>query len=245
MQTLNSVGYARKTLLIAGIGMLMAFLFLAPLAAHAAGSVTVGTDKTYYAGAATITVSGTVSPAPGVTGTNVAITIVGPTNSQVYANQFAVGSTGSYTGTLVAGGTLWNVNGTYTVNANYNGATASSSFQYGNVTTTTSGGKTGTTTTVMVTTTVVVDSAVTTTVVSNVQATTTVLQQSTVTQQATTTVNAQTTTTLLQQQQTTVNAYTTTTVSQTGTDTGLIVGAIGVVIAIIAGAIAVMALRRH
>jgi len=67
MQSLNSVGYARKAIFVTGMGMFIAFLFLAPLAVFAASStVTVATDKSFYAATATITVSGTVSPAPGV-----------------------------------------------------------------------------------------------------------------------------------------------------------------------------------
>jgi len=64
MKSLNSVGDARRTLLVAGIGMFIAFLFLAPLAVFAAGSVTIKTDKTFYAGTQTIHVSGTVTPTP-------------------------------------------------------------------------------------------------------------------------------------------------------------------------------------
>jgi hypothetical protein len=230
MQALNSLGNTRRALFMAGVGMLLAFLLLAPLAAHAASTtVTVSTDKSYYAGTATVTVSGAVTPAPGVSGTNVAFSVVAPNGATVGAGQLAVGATtGAYSGTFVTGGTLYSVNGTYTVNVNYNGATASSTFQYGNVTT--SGGS-GTTTTVMVTTTVIVNSATTTTVISNVQTTVTQQTQTTITQQF----SSGTTTTIMA----------TTTVSQTGTDTGTIVGAVGVVIAIVAGALAIVALRKH
>lgn len=230
MQALNSfsVGNARRALLMAGVGMLLAFLLLAPLAAHAASStITVSTDKSYYYGpngAATVSISGTVTPAPGVTGTNVAYTVVSPGGAQVIVGQTGVDATsGSYSATFVTGGTSSWVNGTYTVNVQYNGATASANFQYGNVSS--SQGGTGTTTTVMVTTTIVE------------QTTTTVNAQTTVTvnAQTTTTVNAQTTTTVVQQ----------TTVTAANSDTGLYVGIVGVVIAIIAGALSVMALRRH
>ena len=210
MQSLNSVGDARKALLIAGLGMLIAFLFLAPLVAHAQSpSVTITTDKSAYAGTETITVSGTVSPAPGVSGTNVAVTILSPQGATVDANQFSVNSaTGAYTGTFTTGGPLYNVNGTYTITVTAaNGATASTSFQYG------SGSG-----------------------VSGVGTTTTEFFSTTVTEQTTVTQAQQTTVTQIQQ--------TTVTVSYTGSDTGTIVGAVGVVIAIVAGALSVVALRK-
>jgi len=214
---------------MAGIGILVVFLFLVPLVSHAAGtSVTVATDKSYYAGAATITVSGTVTPAPGVSGTNVAISITSPNGQLAGVNQFSVNSgTGAYSGTFVAGGALWSVNGTYTVSANYNGATATNQFQYGNVTTS-SGSAT--------TTTLIVSSIIT-------QQTTVTVSGGAVT---TTVVQAPVTTTVVQAQQTTVTQQIQTTVTESAASdtTGIVVGAIGVVIAIIAGALSVVALRR-
>jgi hypothetical protein len=83
MQSLNSVGYARKATLVTGIGMLIAFLFLVPFAAFAASTVTVTTNKPFYAGTATMTVSGTITPSPGVNGTSVAVTITGKGLAQI------------------------------------------------------------------------------------------------------------------------------------------------------------------
>jgi len=227
MQSLNSVGYARKAIVVTGMGMFIAFLFLAPFAAFAASAVTLTTDKTFYAGTATINVSGTVTPAPGVNGTSVAITINGPTGapSPVDVNQFLVnGATGAYSGTFTTGGPNYKINGTYTLTANYGGGTASASFQYGNITTATSG--TGTTTTVQVTTTVIS------------------IQQTTVTQVN----NVATTVTSVQQQQTTttqvVNSQTTVTLSPTTDGTALAVGAVGVIIAIVAVVLAVLTMRK-
>jgi len=117
MQSLNSVGDTRRALVATGIGMFIAFLFLAPLAVSAATtSVTVTTDKTSYSGTATIHVSGTVTSAPGISGTNVAVTISGPAGSPnpVDANQFLVNAnTGAFNGTFVTGGTNYAINGTY------------------------------------------------------------------------------------------------------------------------------------
>lgn len=136
MQALNSVGDTRKALSVTGLGMLVAFLFLVPLAAFAASS-TVTVNATYTAATNQVAVSGTVTPAPGVSGTNVAVEITSPTGVVVDANQFAVNSaTGAYNGTFVTGGPSYSVNGTYTVTANYNGGTASATFQYGTMTTT-------------------------------------------------------------------------------------------------------------
>jgi len=97
MKSLNSVGDARRALLVAGIGMFIAILFLAPLAVFAAGSVTITTDKTFYAGTQTIHVTGTVTPAPSSSGTSVAVTITSPSGATVDANQFVVSITnGNY-----------------------------------------------------------------------------------------------------------------------------------------------------
>lgn len=204
----------------------IALLCLAPLTAHAAtSSVTIQTDKSAYtAGTGTILVSGTVAPAPGISGTFVAISITSPNGTIADANQFVVNpSTGAYNGTFVTGGPTYGTQGTYTISANYNNAVASAQFQYGNVTTTSQSAAGSTTTTVGVTTTVT--SAV----------------QTTVTQ------NQATTTTLSQQEQTTVSstALTTITSTQSSSDTtALAVGAVAVIIAILAAVMAVTAMRR-
>jgi len=229
MQSLNSVGNSHKTLAVTGIGMLVAFLFLVPLTAFAAGSVTVSspTAGSFVAPGSTITVSGTVSPAPSVSGTSIAVSIAAPNGQVVDANQFAVATgTGSFSGTFVTGGPTYSVNGLYTVNLDYNGATASVQVQYGN-TTTSQASATGTTTTVQVTTTIVSVEQTTVTQQNNVQTTVTQVQQG-----ATTTVMS------------TINAQTTVTQSYTGSDTGVYVGAVGIIVAIIAIVLAVLAMRK-
>jgi len=232
MKSLNSVGDARKTLLVAGVGMFIAFLFLAPLAVFAAGSVTITTDKPFYAGTATIHVSGTVTPAPTTSGTSVAVTITGPTGSTVDANQFVVSTTnGDYNGTFVTGGPGYTAagNGTYSITANYNGATNSAIFQYGNATKPTGGNGSGTTTTVVIMSTIVQQTTIT---AQGVGTTTTVVQSNggggatTITQQTT--------------QITTVVSNVT-----SGSDsTALAVGAVGLIVAIIAIIAAVLAMRK-
>jgi len=231
MQSLNSVGDTRRALVATGIGMFIAFLFLAPLAVSAATtSVTVTTDKTSYSGTATIHVSGTVTSAPGISGTNVAVTISGPAGSPnpVDANQFLVNAnTGAFNGTFVTGGTNYAINGTYTITANYGGVTGTVNFQYGSVSTSTSN-TSGVTTTVF---------ASTTTTVIEAPVTTTVVQQGV-------------TTTVVQQQQTTISSIVTsavtTTVSASATtdSTALAVGAVGVIIAIIAIVLSVLTMRK-
>src|SRR5579872_4199768 len=229
MQALNSMGYTRKSLAAAGIGMFIAFLFLAPLATYAASStVTVTTDKTFYAaGTDTIHVSGTISPAPGVSGTFVAVSISGPNGAGVVdENEFAVNSaTGAFNGTFVTGGPTYATQGIYSISANYNGATGSATFQYGN-TTTGGSSQTGATTTVFVDSTLTVSSVVTsvTTIVSSAVTTVSSVAQTTTTQ---------------------VNDFTTTVSATGGGDsTALAIGAVGVIIAIIAAVLAVLAMRK-
>jgi len=230
MQALNSVGYTRRTLAATGIGMFIAFLFLVPLATFAAApTVTITTDKTFYpSGTNTINVSGTVTPAPGVSGTYIAVSITAPNGGgSVDANEFAVNSaTGAYSGTFVTGGPTYAAQGIYTITANYNGGTASATFQYGNSTTSSSQTGSGTTTTIV---------QQFTTTVSNV-----VTSVTTVVQSAVTTVSAVTATTVTQQVQTT----TTVSASATTDSTALAIGAVGVIIAIIAAVLAVLAMRK-
>ena len=175
MQSLNSAGNTRKALTVTGIGMFVAFLFLVPFTAFAAGSIAVTspTAGAFVAAGSTITVSGTVSN--GTTG-SVAVSIVAPNGQTVDANQFTV-TGGAFTGTFVTGGPSYTVNGTYTINLNYNGATASVQVTYGSNSTQTGGSGTGTTTTVIVTTetTVTVDSVTTVSAVGGVATTTTVI----------------------------------------------------------------------
>jgi len=101
-------------MLVTGIGMFTAFLFLVPLMAFAASStVTLTTNQSYYAAGSTITVTGTVSPAPTSSGTSVAVSITAPNGAIADANQFLVSTAGTYSGTFVTGGPTY-VNGTYT-----------------------------------------------------------------------------------------------------------------------------------
>ena len=83
--------------------MLLAFLFLTPVFASATDYVvTVGTDKTLYNSGTTITISGTVTPAP-PSGTYVTISVTGPNGILTDHLSAAVGVSGSYSATSVAG----------------------------------------------------------------------------------------------------------------------------------------------
>jgi hypothetical protein len=230
MNSLNSVGYARRTLLVTGVGMFIAFLLLAPFAGFAAGSVTIKTDKNVYpSGTNVIHITGNVTPPPASSGTFVAVSITGPTGGTVDANQFAVSTSGSYNGTFTTGGPSYASVGTYTISANYNGATASALIQYGNASSSTTGGSNGTTTTIFSIVTSIISTAVTTTIVQSPVTTTIVSQGS-----------PGVTTTVVN------NVQTTTTVSATGgsDSTALAVGAVGLIIAIIAIVLAVMTMRK-
>ncbi len=207
---------------------IFAALGLTPPAAHAASStVTILPNNSSYSVGATITVNGTVSPAPAVNGTNVAVIILSPSGATADANQFTINpTTGAYSGTFVTGGPTYSTQGQYKITANYNGATQSATVQYGNATQTTSRAANGTTI-----------SSVTTIVTSIV---------TTITQGGTTT------TVLNNQQGTTVtsvvNSITTivSSITNGGSNgsTALAVGAVGVIIAVIAGVLAVMAMRK-
>jgi hypothetical protein len=230
MKSLNSVGDARRTLLVAGMGMFIAFLFLAPLAVFAAGSVTITTDKSFYAGTQTIKVSGTVTPTPATAGTSVAISITGPTGSTVDANQFVVSTTnGTYSGTFVTGGPGYATNGTYTIKAIYGNTTGSAIFQYGNASSTTTGSGGATTTTVVIMSTIVQQTTVTQ---AGVGTTTTVVQNNG---------GGATTVTQMTTIATTVVSNVTT---NSGDSTALAIGAVGLIVGIIAAIIAVLAMRK-
>jgi hypothetical protein len=224
MQALNSKGYTRKALAITGIGMFFTFLFLAPLTAFAATTVTVKTDSSTYAAGATIHVSGTVSPAPTLTGTYVAVSITTPSGTTADANEFAVSTVnGSFSGTFV-GGPSYVPNGTYTLTATYNSVSATTTFTYGTAPTTSQTGGSTTTT--------IVEQTTVTQVVSSL---------TTVVQQQITTVSAQTATTVTQQFSTTVTQVSTSTVTDS---TALAVGAVGLIIAIVAIILAVLTMRK-
>jgi len=250
----------RRVAIVMAAVLSLAFLF-APafplLASHAASTITVSVSPTSVPANSAYTVSGTVTSA----GNNTAVYIVitNPTGTIVDSTTAVVGSTGAFSANFVAGGTgLW-TSGTYTVTATWGtgvGSTISgtTTFSYSAPTTTaTSSGGGGVTTTVIVTsaTTTVVTSAVTSVTTINSATTlggttvTTVLPGTT----EITTLPGTTVTTVLPG--TTVTAVTTlssvTTVNYTTSstnNTGLYVAVLGVVIAIIAGAIAVMALRK-
>jgi uncharacterized protein YoxC len=107
----------------------MAFLFLSPFAAYAAGAtVTVKTDQASYSGVQTLTIFGTVSPAPTAVGTNIVITVRNQlTHATVITSEATVNTDGSYTTGFVTGGSSNWTSGTYVVNGTYVSGTTSGS----------------------------------------------------------------------------------------------------------------------
>lgn len=240
MKTLNSFGVSRTTQIGMSVLVIAAILFLmSPLSVFAAGTtVAVNVSSSQINSGQPITISGTVSPAPS-SGSAVTVSTANPNGQVVDISPVTVNS-GSFSYTYTTGGSSNWVNGTYTVTVTYKDnsgvvTTGTQTFKVGTTSGTTSNtGSSGSVTTVFynVTTTVSAQTTVTqqvqTTVTQQIQ--TTVVQQNTVTQQQQTTVTQQMQTTVFQ-------AY-------TGSDTGTYVGAAGVVIAIVAGALAALALRK-
>jgi hypothetical protein len=212
MKALNSsISDARRVAYTTGAGMLFAFLLLSPVFASATSyTLTVSADKSIYNSGNTITISGSVSPAP-PTGSYVGLKITNAGGTLVDVGQASVGPTGSYSTTFTASyaaGT-YTVTGSWAPNASATAITGTANFQMNGTTTSTSAGSGGTTTTVQITTTVVQQGA-----------TTTVVQQG-----GTTTVSS-----ILS--------------SVTTDSTALAVGALGLIVAIVAIVLAVLFMRK-
>lgn len=239
MQTLNSVHSRGMTATIAGIGALaiavILLLSFGPFFSSAAGTtVTVQTSATSYtpntAGGVSIPISGTVTPAPTASGYAVTLEISNTNGLSFVVSTSVAATTGDFSYNLVTGPASGNwVNGTYTVTAVYQTAqnqptyTGSTTFQYGTSTstTTTTSGQTG----------------FTTTIITTVSSITTVNSATTVTVNSATTLTSVTTL---------VSSFVTTVTSNvSSSSTALYIAIVGVIIAIIAGAIAAMALRKH
>lgn len=260
--TLHSPKRAAAQLGIGTLVIAIAILVVAtPLFSYAAGpSITVKPGQSQYVLGNTLTFSGTVTPANATSA--VALTIANPSGATVGVATVAV-TGGAFSYSQLSGGSSNWVNGTYSVTAKFSDAfgtvySASASFLMGPSTTTTP----STTSTSNLTTVIIKN--YTTTKITSIFYNTTITKLTTVavtTQLGGTTVTQQTTvpgttvvTTVVQPgttltQATTVTAATTlsqfttinsaTTITQTTGDTGLYVGVLGVVIAIIAGAVAV------
>ena len=204
--------------------------------------VTVSATSVYQK---SVAVSGSVVPNPGAN-QEVSVAVTAPNGATVLNGVVPVNSTtGAYTYTAVPGGSSNWVNGTYvaqvtwgTLSQTYTNAT---SFTYGTVpTTTTSSSSSGSSTSSSKSVTFIASSTTTT-----VATTTT---QTVATTYVTTLVNPGTTivTTITQGGHTIVTTQSTvTTVQGSGSVTAEAIAAVGVVLAIIAGAIALMAMRRR
>lgn len=238
MKALNSGRAPATVASIAGFSVLavaaILLLSYAPFFSFAAGTtVTVSSAQSSYptgAAGTAITISGTVSPAPGTTGSEATVSIANNVAGVFVVNSTAVNPTTGAFGLTFVSTSSWAA-GVYTVTATWAaGAPPSpayqgtSTFTYGNVSTTTTSTTSATpnsniTTITVVNSTTIIVSSVTTFV-------TTVIQGSTVTS--------------------IITQETTTTISAVGNSTlGEIIGIVGIIIAVIAGGIAALALRKH
>jgi hypothetical protein len=242
MNALNSVRGQRKTPYIAGIGVLaiaavLVLLYVVPIFSTAAGiTVTVSATSSY---GHWVNISGTVSPAPEGSGYYAAIAVVNSNGQPVIdADALVNATTGAfsdnYTGVSNFANGTYSITVTYAQNVNepYYGY---GTLQYGAVTTSSTSSTSSTCSTCSTTTTVFYN--VTTTVTA--QTTTTVVESSAVT---TTIVSAVTTT--LVPVTTVISSITTVSSGASGVGTAEALGAVGIVIGIIAAVLAVMTMRK-
>jgi trimeric autotransporter adhesin len=108
-------------------------LLFSPLMASAAGSVSFSspTSGASYSGTATLTIAGTVSPAPGQAD-SVFLTVSNPSGSTVWADIATVNPTsGAFTDTTTLGGSAYSAQGTYKLSATDSfSAAGSTTFTY-------------------------------------------------------------------------------------------------------------------
>jgi cell division septation protein DedD len=159
-------------------------------------SITVQTNDNSYSGAATVTVAGQVSPAPGPN-TAVLIRVFNPANAIVTAGEAAVnGTTGYYTFNFVAGGSSAWSNGNYVVNATWGAfgpvvfKATTFSWTSSVVTTTTTTSTTTTTTTTTPSTTTTASSTTSTTTAPPTTSTTSPTTTTTISPSSTTTTSS-------------------------------------------------------
>jgi predicted secreted protein with PEFG-CTERM motif len=95
-----------------------------------AALITTSIDKSAYTIGDTIVITGKVQAV--VTGTPLTIQILDPTNNLVQIAQIDVSQDGKYTDTIKATGTLWKLNGKYTVKVQYGppNVTAQATFNF-------------------------------------------------------------------------------------------------------------------
>jgi len=258
MKTLNSVHSRGMAAKIGGMGVLaiaaILLLSFAPFFSFAVGTtVTVQPSAASYPATSgeNIPISGVVTPAPGAAGYAVTVEITNPSGLFTVQSAAVNATTGAYSTTFVSGtpAQLWGA-GTYTITAVYatsaNGPTytATATFTYGSFTTTpTTTSSTGSSSNTGGTTTTIITTIYSTTVVSSIttvnQGVTTIIQggPTTMVTSAGTVI-----TTIITSAGTVINSGTG---GNGNSNTALAIGAVGLVVAIIAGALAAMALRKH
>jgi len=242
MNALNSVRGHTKTPYLAGIGVLaiaaVIFLFMAvPIFSSAQTGITVTVTATSSYGQ-WVDIAGTVSPAPNATGFEAGVSVDNSVGVQVIATDVNVTASGTfnynYTGVSSFVNGSYSVTVTYAQNVNepyYGYAT----LQYGAVTTTSTSSSSTTTcstctTTVFYNVTTTVSEQITTTVVTSSAVTTTIVAPGTVT--------------TVQPVTTIISSVTTVSSAVSGVGTAEALGAVGIVIGIIAAVLAVMTMRK-
>ena len=92
--------------------------------------LSVQASNVLYSGNSIIEISGSVSPAPSVLGSNVLVYVKNPQGNEIYATELPLSLSGHF-GTNVIGGenSTW-INGTYTITSNYLGSSASNTFSW-------------------------------------------------------------------------------------------------------------------
>ncbi len=146
----------------------MALVLFAGVAYALSYTIAIQTNSSAYVGAATVQVSGQVSPAPGPN-TAVLLRVLNPNRVLVTADQASVnGTTGLFSATFVAGGTSTWIDGTYVLNATWGayGPTifSTSTFSWSSHTTTTTTTSTTTSTSATTSPTSTTSSAISTSV---------------------------------------------------------------------------------
>jgi len=115
--------------------LLAAFLVLGPVAALGATStMTLQTNASSYSSGQSVTVSGTITPAPTIASA-VVVTTFGPNGVADTGTAAVQTGTGTFSYTFVAGGSMyWATGGTFTITgmwgAQGNTATATTTFTY-------------------------------------------------------------------------------------------------------------------
>jgi hypothetical protein len=120
-----------KPLSLIAASAIVALLMIAP-AVSAATTVTVVTNQASYSGTTAVQVSGTVTPPPTSSGQAISFTVTNPAGQTYPLPNTAIVRTtdGSFSISFNTGGPYYTQGGTYTLTANFQGTTGSTTFTY-------------------------------------------------------------------------------------------------------------------